>query len=271
MPENDTILVRKPSVPHFVLGSAEQLNRAAFFGDGVFETMVYSHGKIRFKEAHQDRIRAGLKILKIDGKTASSVYQLESLLQNHFGRAVSLRVRWNVYRSGLGKYSPASNAPEELLLIQPFMEAPKVKSTAYVSNEITVPPTLWSSCKTLNSLTYVMANLERQDKEMDEVILTDQNGHLCEAGAANLFWQNQDRFYSPSLECNCIAGVGRKVIIEHLRKNGLDIIEGKFRPEALLDAQKIFTTNVTGISYIKKIMGKTYSVTPIPMIEKLFV
>lgn len=244
-------------------------NRASFFGDGVFETMIFTGGKIRFMAEHAARLEEGLHTLKIQASPLS-IPAIEAYLREHFSAKQNLRVRWNVYRSGLGKYTPNQNAAENLLIIQP-MEAPAaIKKNAYVSRELSVPTTVWSHCKTLNALTYVMANIERKELGMDEVILLSDKGFVAEAGTANIFWRKDNTYYTPSLACNCIAGVGRRKIIEQLQRKGLPLVEGQFGLEEVLEAEQVFTSNVTGVVYIAQLEGKNFCTDPIPQVTEIF-
>lgn len=248
----------------------EGVNRAALFGDGIFETMVYRNGRIRFSKEHEERLQAGLNQLKII-PSGLSVQILEAYVKQQFPKESQLRIRWNVFRRGLGKYTPLDNSAQDLILIQPLDQPILTKSQAYISKDITIAPSPWSHCKTLNALPYVMANIERKEKGMDDVILLDIHGFVSEAGSANIFWVKENVFYTPSLSCNCIAGVGRRKIIEALQQEGAILEEGRFTVEELLRADQVFTSNVTGVAYIAELGNRSYNTTPIPILELLFV
>jgi 4-amino-4-deoxychorismate lyase len=247
----------------------EKVNRAVFFGDGVFETMVYTDGRIRFAKEHGERLATGLKQLKIIPSGLSMQYLEEFLVQRFLGEK-DLRIRWNVFRGGLGKYTPTSNDAKDLILVQDLDKPIKIKNRAYISKTIAISASPWSHCKTLNALPYVMANIERKEMGMDEVILLDEKGFISEAGSANIFWVKENIFYTPSLSCNCIAGVGRRIIIEGLGKAGHTLIEGRFAVEKLLDADQVFTSNVTGIAYIANLEDRSYDTRIIPEVETAF-
>lgn len=250
------------------IGDPILANRAAFFGDGIFETMVYTNGRIRFSEEHEERLQLGLQTLKIY-PSSLSIGQLEEFLRAHYADKRDLRIRWNVFRSGLGKYTPTSHDARDLILVQDLDQPVKIKNRAYISQAIAIPSSPWSHCKTLNALPYVMANIERKELGMDEVILLDDKGFVSEAGSANIFWVKENAFYTPSLACNCISGVGRRRIIEGLEKLGHAVIEGEFTVEELLGAEQIITSNVTGVAYIAEIGHRSYSTASTPDLERV--
>ncbi|MCC5935830.1 MAG: aminotransferase class IV [Lunatimonas sp.] len=264
----DTVYLEKDLSGGWLLG--KQPTRAAFFGDGIFETMVFANGSIRFGTHHQARVRDGLRVLQLRAKGPNHFASLEQSLRNTVGSEGLWRVRWNLYRDGLGKYTPAESHIRESVYIQPFHPAPTVKRSAAISQSVKLFPTPWANCKTLNALPYVMANLERVSMGLDEILLTDAEGYLSEAGAANLFWVKEGSFYTPSLSHNCIAGVARRALIEHLDKKSIPIYEGSFFPQALKEAETAFTTNVTGISYIERFDDSVFDTSPIPSIEPIF-
>src|SRR5690554_1632908 len=245
------------------------LNRAMLFGDGIFETIIFWHGGIRFAKEHQERLNKGMNLLKMI-PSGLTIQHIEQYIKRNFPDEKQLRIRWNVYRIGLGKYTPLDHHTKDQVLIQSLNQPSKIKKKSYISTTISISPSPWSKCKTLNGLPYVMANIEREELAMDEVILLDDKGFISEAGSANIFWVKGNVFYTPSLSCNCIAGVGRKKIIETLEEAGHTVIEGRFTVEELLEAEQVFTSNVTGIAYIAKLGSKSFLTTPLPKVEQVF-
>lgn len=243
-------------------------NRGVNYGDGVFETMVYDGQQIKFLNEHQSRLTLGLDTLGIS-KTKISIQRLSDFLHHHF-QGQKLRVRWTIFRSGLGKYIPLENESVQILTIEPFVAAPLLKKKSGVSKQVSLSFSSWSRCKTLNAIPYVMAGLERQRKGWDEIILMDHRGNVSEAGASSVFWEKNGVIYTPSLSCGCIAGVSRAVISNKLNLAGIPLVEGEFGFEALLAAEKVWTSNVTGVSYLESLGSSKFSIDPIPLIQEIF-
>jgi len=233
-------------------------NRGFLFGDGLFETMVLTKSKIRFGSQHTERLAGGLSTLALEADGLSHINEIEVLLNEIWGDKKNLRIRWNIYRAGLGRYTPEDNRVLESLQIHTFHPAPKLKEIAYLSKTIQIQKTPWSHCKTLSALPYVMANQERKSKGFDEVILTSAEGYICEAGASNLFWVKNGHYFTPSLDSGCIAGVGRGVVLRYFKENNIPYSEGLYKMDDLLLADQILTSNVTGLSYLKSIEKKDF-------------
>ncbi|WP_296701184.1 aminotransferase class IV [Algoriphagus sp.] len=243
-------------------------NRAMNFGDGLFESMVFCKSKVRYSEKHLDRLKNGFSILGFPFENID-IELIEKTLKKNFPPG-DLRVRWNLFRSGSGTYTPSTNRLIQTLQIKKFSPPPRIKKTAFICTRIKIFPTIWSNAKTLNSLPYVLANIERTDLKMDEVIILDNRGFISEAGSSNIFWMIGEEVFTPSLNSSCIAGVGRAVIIESLKNLGMEITEGLFFPEHLAKATTVWVSNAMGISYLENIEGVEYSTKTLPFLEKLF-
>lgn len=270
MTDFETICLQKLESGKWNPAIGFDLSRAFLFGDGLFETMVVQNGKIRFSIFHAERLLEGCRVLGFETSTLSSLEEIERQLRG-LDLQGNLRIRWNVYRAGLGKYTPTTDRIEESLIIQEFQPAPLVKQNAYISKDYFVPRSPWSHCKTLNALPYVLANRQRKGLGMDEVILLDGQGYLSEAGSANLFWEKDGVVYTPSLECSCISGIGRKALLQFFESAAIRYEVGQFSQEQMSNADRVFVSNVTGLSYIASIEGKRFDTTPIEKLHRIFI
>ncbi len=229
-------------------------NRAMSFGDGLFETMVFDGEKIRFFDYHLDRLRIGMSTLKITGFDHRFAGLKDWIREVYAGQ--KLRLRWNVFRAGAGKFAPESNEAWQTLHIQVFSGALFIKKQSSFSEKVTLFPFPWSHCKTLNALPYVVAAQERQERGLDDLILLDYKGKVAEASSANIFWRKGKKVYTPGLECGCIAGVGRRAILEKIPRL---VTQGVFGMNELLGADQVWVSNVTGVSYLEKIDSLEFS------------
>lgn len=226
-------------------------NRGVYYGDGLFETMVYQPDELRFFGFHLDRLMEGMRLLGFNDSKISP-----SEIIDHCKAAnqeLPLRVRLTVIREGVGKYTPLSEGFTQILHITKHEKSPKIKSKAIVSQTVKLGYHSFSHLKTTSAMEYVMANRERQEQKADEVILLDTVGHVAEAGAANIFWLKNGVIYTPSLESGCIAGVSRRVLIHELEQKGKTVSEGLFGLSELLQAELVWVSNVSGISMIESI------------------
>lgn len=235
-------------------------NRSFKFGDGLFESMRMCNGKLQFADLHADRLKAGMKALKMDGYALLDSYFLrqktnELLKKNKLNGNV--RFRLAIYRDGEGLYTPQSNKVGYLLEVSPLENAAyelnKKGLIVDVYDEIPKPINKLANYKTSNALLYVMAGLYQKQHRLDEALLLNQNGFLCESTSSNVFIVYQKQIYTPALSEGCVAGVMRSVIIQLAKMNDIPLIEAQINPQILNEAEEVFITNAS--SGIRWVMG----------------
>jgi branched-subunit amino acid aminotransferase/4-amino-4-deoxychorismate lyase len=241
-------------------------NRSFRYGDGLFETIRMSNGKLNFADLHIDRLREGMKALKIEGSALLDEYFLkqktaELCKKNKIKDNVKFRL--SVYRDGDGLYTPNSNKYGYLLEATPLTESRyelnKKGLIVDVYNDITKPVNLLSNLKTSSSLIYVMAGLYKKQHNLDEAILLNQNGFLCESISSNIFVVYDKQIYTPALSEGCIGGVMRKVVMQLAKAHDISIVEAQLNPEVLRQADEVFVTNaVAGIRWVMGYGRKRY-------------
>ncbi|MCM8782872.1 MAG: aminotransferase class IV, partial [Candidatus Omnitrophica bacterium] len=97
--------------------------------------------------------------------------------------------------------------------------------------------------KTGNYLLYQLSYLKAKEKGLDEAIILNQQGYLAEASRSNIFLIKEKTLFTPSLECGCLKGITRKVIMDIARKNNIEVKEGCFTLEDLYNSEEAFLTN----------------------------
>ncbi|WP_029288885.1 aminotransferase class IV [Pedobacter sp. R20-19] len=241
-------------------------NRGFKFGDGLFESMRMINHKLQFADLHADRLAAGMKALKIDGHVLMDDYFLRQktadlVKKNRWNGNV--RFRLSVYRQGAGVYTPESNKSGYVL------EGIPLKATDYelntkgliidVFDEMTKSINKLSNFKTSNALLYVMAGLFKTQNRLDEAIILNQSGFLCESISSNIFVVYDKQIYTPALTEGCISGVMRTTVMQICKMNDIALIEAQISPEILKEAEEVFITNATqGIQWIMGYGRKRY-------------
>ncbi|HEV7229681.1 MAG TPA: branched-chain-amino-acid transaminase [Bacteroidia bacterium] len=106
----------------------------------------------------------------------------------------------------------------------------------------------------------ILATVEAKDKGFDEALLLDHEGYLAEGPGANLFFGKGKTLYTPSLGC-ILPGITRATVMELCVEKGFHVVEGKFKPDELLNAEFAFycgtAAEIVGIEAIdgKKLRG----------------
>ncbi len=241
-------------------------NRGFKYGDGLFETMRMSKGKLNFPEEHADRLQKGMKTLKIEGYSNMDGYFLkekteELAKRNKIGQ--NARFRLTVFRDSDGLYTPNENkngySLEVTALDSAYYNINNKGLILDIYDDIFKPVNRLSNLKTCSALPFVMAGLYKKQHKLDEVFILNQNGFLCETLSSNVFLVYKGQIYTPALSEGCVAGVMRQVVINLAAKYQLDIIEAQINPEILNEVEEVFITNaINGIQWVMGFNRKRY-------------
>lgn len=241
-------------------------NRSLRYGDGLFETMRWTNGNIRFLPYHIERLQESMSVLHMENANRFDSYFLkekaaELVKKNRLGEQA--RIRLNVFRAGGGFYSPETNKVHYML------EASALEDEGYYLNKVGViidvyrehkkPINNLSKLKSNNALLYVLAGIERKRLGCDDVLLLNETGFLCESLTSNIFVWYNNTLYTPALSEGCIAGVMRRVVIDLAQDMGIDVVEAQINPEILHEADEMFLTNaINGIHWVMGYKNKRY-------------
>lgn len=241
-------------------------NRGFRYGDGLFESMRYMNGQLKFPDLHIDRVLKGMEILKLEnGFHLDSWFLREKVdelaRRNKIGP--NARFRLTVFRDSGGLYSPDSNKMAYVLESQSMVESQYTFNNKGliidVYDELTKPVNILSNLKTCNSLIYVLAGVFKNQHKLDEVMILNQHGFLCESISSNVFVVYDSKLYTPSLNEGCIGGVMRQVVMRLAIENGIELIEAQVNPDILNEADEVFITNAAkGIQWIMGYNSKRY-------------
>lgn len=232
-----------------------EMERSFNYGDGLFETIVVKDGKIKFLDYHLERLGAGMKVLSLVGVELSheAIERAIYILLNQSENKENARVKLQVWRQTGGLYVPQTNKANYLLSAKENVEKSKVVTRSEIATSIHLNYSSLSALKTSNSLPYVLAGIEMKAKNLEEIIILDNNGNLSECSSSNLFWLKDGDIFTPKLSAGCIAGIMRRHILEQAKKAQRKCHEVLEKPAVLLQADQVFCCNVTGIKTFAQI------------------
>lgn len=241
-------------------------NRGHLYGDGLFESIRVRNGEPINLEAHILRMLEGAIALKMRAPsyftTSFFKEKIDELLE-----ASSIdkggRVRISIDRVSGGTYRPESNE------VSYFIEVYPVNDNEYKLNQrgweidlytsIRKHKSKLSNYKTKNGLLYVMSSIEAKEKDLDDLLITDQKGSILEGSSSNLFVVSNGVLYTPGLDEGCLGGVMRMTLINIALENGIKVYESSIMPQNLLAADEVFLTNaIKGIIWVSGYRTKRY-------------
>ncbi|MVZ65273.1 4-amino-4-deoxychorismate lyase [Sphingobacterium sp. DK4209] len=241
-------------------------NRAFRYGDGLFETMLWKDGDIRFLDFHVERLQEGMSLLQFEDTGIFDTFfvrsKTEELIRKNNMMGQVLRVRLIIFRMGAGLYGPESNKAGYVLQVERKQETLRDKKLGLIVDLYTdfkKPYSELSKLKSNNALVYVMAGIFRKKHAFDEVFIVNQAGNLCEALTSNIFIYYNKVLYTPALSEGCIAGVMRRVVMDIALSEGIEVVEAEIKPDIMKVADEIFCTNATqGIQWVMGYKQKRY-------------
>jgi len=244
-------------------------DRGFQYGDGIFETMFATNGRIRNMANHLDRLKRGCKALEM---TSPDTDVLEELLEKLLlkNRLEEGRLKLLVWRKAGGAYQPTSHDANVLAYAvgdtwNPFKSADKAGICMSARKQVD----RLSPYKTMSALCYVKAALEMQERGLDEIILLNQAGHLCEGHNSNLFWYSEGTFFTPADDTGLVQGTMRKSILRYLKDANIPVTCPAVYPNELDTADVIFTANASGITYIHSLDSLQVSNSDLDKVTKI--
>lgn len=222
-------------------------DRGLDYGDGLFETMLVLDGRIPWLSYHMERLQQGLLMLGFPCEAHHSVQNyINRALHNHRPTGT---LRLTVTRGhGARGYTPPDPVQPTCIV--------QIVTTDGVG-QLALPPAnvglcsvtlarqpLLAGIKHLNRLEQVLAARERQQKGLDEMLMTDTAGSVISVISGNIFLVNGNQMLTPTLADCGISGTRRRLVMDELAPElGLDCHEVAMTEADLISADEAFYCN----------------------------
>ncbi|MDO8672099.1 MAG: aminotransferase class IV [Dehalococcoidia bacterium] len=226
------------------------LDRGFTLGDGVFETMRLSNGRIFRLAQHLARLI----------RSAASIQLPMPMPEQDFGAALYRVAATNGLAEAILRLTVTRGVPagrgvlptgriEPTVVIQPSPFAPPSPQkyeegfraiTASIRRNETSPTAF---AKTGNYLDNIVARLEAAATGADEAIMLNTAGLVASGTSSNLFLVRDARLLTPSINTGVLAGITRAAIIEIAGKMGIAVCEQAIDPADLVSVGECFFTN----------------------------
>ncbi|MGB0917434.1 MAG: aminotransferase class IV [Flavobacteriales bacterium] len=240
-------------------------NRGFCYGDGFFESMRVSNGRIPLVVGHWQRLERVTSFLRIgvpEGLTLNTFNQfaLELAKKNGFENA---RIRFQGFRMGAGRYTPTESVLGWSMVCESLPEAnyslnKKGLHLGFCTTH-RINPAPQSSFKTSNSLPYVLGGIFAKENSLDDCFLLDEKGNVAEATGSNVFLLKGTELSTPDLKFGGVGGVMRSVVIQQASSFGLSVLERPVTPKDVVEADECFLTNASkGIQWVGAVEKKRY-------------
>jgi 4-amino-4-deoxychorismate lyase len=232
-------------------------DRGLAYGDGLFETMAATDGRVHHLELHLARLEEGCRRLGIPMPSPG-------LLEEECGRVLeglgNGTVKLIVTRGpGPRSYRPPAEPRVTRIVTS---AAPRARGDVLAPIAVRLCQTrlgqnpLLAGLKHLNRLEQVMACAEWDDPAVAEGLMLSMDGRLVCATAANVFVAIGGRLVTPAIRDCGVSGVMRQVVLMAASELGIPVGVEDLRPEVLDAADEVFVTNaVAGIRPVGELVG----------------
>lgn len=174
------------------------------------------------------------------------------------------RVRLMVYRGNGGLYDPENLYPNFVIQSWPLQNTINELNTNGLDIDIYTEARKvsdsFSMVKSNNYLGYAMAALWAKKNKLNDCLLLNPYGNICDSTIANIFIVQDGLIKTPALAEGCVNGVARSYLIENCKKDNIAISETTISAHDILHASEVFLTNaISGIRWVKQLGECTYS------------
>ena len=241
-------------------------NRSFRYGDGLFETMKFINNRILNAEFHFERLFSGLLLLQFDipkNFTPDFLYKkiVELLHKNQHDKAA--RIRLVVFRSNGGIFDPENMSPNYVIETWPLKNEMKLNENGLmvdIFKDAVKSCDSFSNLKSNNYLPYSMAGLFAKKNKLNDCIILNSFGRVCDSAIANIFIVEGTNIFTPPLAEGCVAGTMRRWMIEKFSLKEYRVTEKNLFVNDILNAEEFFLTNsISYIRWVKTFRHKKYT------------
>ncbi|MDP8212859.1 MAG: aminotransferase class IV [Candidatus Zapsychrus exili] len=212
----------------------ESLSPGVLKARGVFETLKVYDGKIFFLNEHLERMRRGLIALKLRNILSGATINKKVIELLKINKLKNARARISIWKEGTKQRA--------CIIVMPLNRSKRNGFNANLSKTKKNRSSI-SHLKTFSYRNCLDAFLDAQSKGFDEAILLNNKGFIAEASRSNIFFIKRGKLFTPSIDCGCLNGITRGVVMKIAKDIGINVEIGRFQLKNLLSSEEAFLTN----------------------------
>lgn len=216
-------------------------DRAAYFGDGVYDAAYAHNHKIYCLDAHLDRFFHSMELVRIAPPVERDA--LAALLRELSGKVGDgdQFVYWQATRGTAPRNHAFPAGPSNLWVT---IEPRAVQDTYRRLKLITVEDTRFLHCniKTLNLLPNVLAAQRATEAGADEAVF-HRGETVTECAHSNIHLLKDGTLRTHPTDCHILPGIARRNLIAVCRRLGVPVDERPFTLGELFDADEAIVTS----------------------------
>lgn len=225
--------------------SIPAMDRAVYFGDGVYDVAYGKNGKYFRIDDHLNRFFNSCRLLEINlGLTHDELLgELDRLLACCDDTS-SFVIYFQASRGTAPReHSYPENARANLMM---FINSKKLADLTHPIQLITADDIRYSMCnvKTINLIPNVMANEKAKEAGCAEAVFI-RDGRVTEGSHSNVHILKDGKFITAPLDNHILPGIARSHLILLCGQLGIPVEERIYTPEELENADEILVSSTT--------------------------
>lgn len=231
------------------------------YGDGVFEGIRVYEGCVFKLDEHLNRIYESAKSIELTIFLSKAEFKeavLETLRRNELKDAyIRVVVSRGVGTLGLSpKLSPKATIIIIVDYLAPLYEG-KNATAIIASTRRNAVTAINPMIKSLNYLNNILARIESDKAGVNEAIMLNQSGTICEGAGDNIFIVKAGILITPPPSAAILIGITRNTVINLAKEEGIDVVERELTVHELYNADEAFFTGTAAeIAPLVEVDGK---------------
>jgi 4-amino-4-deoxychorismate lyase len=231
--------------------------RSCLYGDGLFETMAYRAGELRYWSYHWARLQQGL--LRLLYPKVSEMDILAVLRPQLDALTTDAVIRLTVTRRGARGYRAMPDAQIDIdVQISPFpaqrWHGRGIKTRWCTTTWAQQP--LLAGIKHLNRLEQVLARSEWTDTTIEEGLVCDTVGNVISGTMSALLVRHGQTVLATDLTQTGIDSVARRVVMHALPELGYSLQMRSLSRQDIINADEVIMMNaIQGVGFITECDG----------------
>lgn len=228
------------------------LSRAYTFSDSVYEVIPFYNFNIIAFDEHITRLDKSCNSLSFKADIEKIAMEIKQLIKKS-----NLKNGYVYYQISRGIDPIRSHMFDANIQIETFGYVVEHAFKSKILKVMLCEDLRWQRCdiKSTSLLGNVMSMNHAKDKGCEEVIM-HKNNFITEGGASNIFFVKDNLVMTPALTNNILPGITRELLIKAIKNEGIDVQEGKYTLEDLIDSESIWLTSSTkGLAEVGEVIN----------------
>ena len=229
------------------------LSRAYTFSDSVYEVIPFHNAKGIAYEKHISRLQNSCNSLSISANIEIISKEITDLINKS-----KFKDGYVYYQVSRGVDQIRSHMFDNNISVETFGYVLEHSFKSQCLKVMLCEDVRWSRCdiKSTSLLGNIMSMNSAKNKGCDEVIMHKDDA-ITEGGASNVFFASDECVYTPSLSKNILPGITRELLIQEIKASGINVKEGDYKIDDLVNAKSIWLTSSTkGLAQVTEIINQ---------------